>query len=371
MIVAFLILSFIYVSVKVYSFYIWKEENPPLSEDSSFQDLSILIIARDEEKQIKSCLTSIVDNSYPSDHYEIILIDDHSTDRTIACAQSLNISNLRIIELSHHLSGSDLTAHKKAAQKLGVELATNGIILQTDADCFVPRTWIQTMSSYLDEHRFVTGPIKITGKGFLSNWQLYDGLLTVLGTFAGIYKKLWYSSNAGNMAFYKSDFNEFVNKGYSPGASGDDIFFVNFLASQNSKIAFANTKSAVVSTAAEPTASSLFSQRLRWATKTKAYPNNGIQILMASVFIFYAIVLLLFLSLPFLTTQLLYFLVIGVFIKWITDLILLVPSSDFFNEKYSLIFSPFFSMVHLIYVVIIGCAGLVMKEYKWKGRQVS
>ena len=370
MIFFFLFLSLIYITVKVYSFTLWRHRTIRKNNQDVVRPLSILVIARDEEELIKACLSSIVANQYPSESYEIILVDDHSSDRTVAYAESLNIQNLRVVRLSEYIREDDRVAYKKAAQKLGVQLANNEVILQTDADCIVPEHWIRTMMTYLNGHRFVTGPIKITGKGFLSLWQLYDGLLTVIGTFTGIQKRWWYSSNAGNMAFHKADFLNFIAEGYSPGASGDDMFFVNYLASQKYDVAFANEKSAVVTTQAEPTFRSLFQQRLRWASKTTAYNKNGIQILMGFVFLFYLILVLLITAIPFLSTQLLMILLAGVVIKWITDLLLLTYSSGFYDENYSLGLSPFFSIAHMAYVVVIGCAGLIVKSYQWKGRQV-
>jgi len=43
---------------------------------------SIIIPARNESNNIVGCLQSILNNNYPKDLYEIIVIDDHSTDNT-------------------------------------------------------------------------------------------------------------------------------------------------------------------------------------------------------------------------------------------------------------------------------------------------
>ncbi len=44
--------------------------------------ISIVVCAFNEERLLKSCLESLAGQTYPSDKYEIIIIDDESTDRT-------------------------------------------------------------------------------------------------------------------------------------------------------------------------------------------------------------------------------------------------------------------------------------------------
>src|SRR5690606_25850998 len=50
--------------------------------------VSVLIPARNEAEHIGQCLQSILDNDYPEDLVEIIVIDDYSTDRTASIAQT-------------------------------------------------------------------------------------------------------------------------------------------------------------------------------------------------------------------------------------------------------------------------------------------
>jgi chlorobactene glucosyltransferase len=49
-------------------------------------EVAIIVPARDEAANIGRCLQSLVDQSYPSAHLRIVVVDDHSTDRTLEIA---------------------------------------------------------------------------------------------------------------------------------------------------------------------------------------------------------------------------------------------------------------------------------------------
>jgi cellulose synthase/poly-beta-1,6-N-acetylglucosamine synthase-like glycosyltransferase len=53
------------------------------SGDSLTLKISIIIPARNEEKNIGALLEALQNQTYPKELYEIIVIDDHSEDRTV------------------------------------------------------------------------------------------------------------------------------------------------------------------------------------------------------------------------------------------------------------------------------------------------
>ncbi len=63
---------------------------PPAAGASSFSTrISVLVPARNEAANIAACLDSLFQQSYPTSLYEVIVIDDHSTDRTREIIHSL------------------------------------------------------------------------------------------------------------------------------------------------------------------------------------------------------------------------------------------------------------------------------------------
>jgi len=94
--------------------------------------ISVVIAAFNEEKLLPQCLQSLNKQSYPKDHYEIILVDNGSTDSTASIGTKL---------------GADVYSYTKiqacgASRKFGASKAKGSIIAFTDADCELPPDWL-------------------------------------------------------------------------------------------------------------------------------------------------------------------------------------------------------------------------------------
>ncbi len=109
--------------------------------------VSILIAARNEEQRLPHCLDSLLRSQYPAEKFEIIVIDDRSTDQTRNIAESFARQHpqVRVISISWRLENM---SGKASALSQGISYARGEIILMTDADCQVPPSWIHQMVSY-------------------------------------------------------------------------------------------------------------------------------------------------------------------------------------------------------------------------------
>jgi len=109
--------------------------------------VSILVAARNEEKNLPACLESLVGVEYPHDLLEILILDDGSTDRTLEIARRYEARYpiVRAIGLRRRVQG---LSGKASAICQGIEYSRGDIILVTDADCTVPRSWVRTYVSY-------------------------------------------------------------------------------------------------------------------------------------------------------------------------------------------------------------------------------
>jgi cellulose synthase/poly-beta-1,6-N-acetylglucosamine synthase-like glycosyltransferase len=66
-----------------------KEYHPSKkSPENNLPFVSIIIAARNEEKNIGNCIQSIIDQTYPQNKFEVIITDDHSKDNTVYIIQS-------------------------------------------------------------------------------------------------------------------------------------------------------------------------------------------------------------------------------------------------------------------------------------------
>lgn len=346
-----------------------KEWSTP-NDFSPARFLSVIIPARNESKDIVACLSSIHENNFPLDSYEIILIDDHSEDDTSALATSLSIPNLTILKQEKGRQG------KKQALKLGIQESKGELILTTDADCVYDKEWLGTMVSFYENHqaKLITGPIAFSEPaGIFQKFQALDlnGLMVI--TAAGIQTEKQFMANGANMLYSKSIFEE-VNgfRGNEHLASGDDMFLVHKVSELYPEdVHFVKAKASGVSTSAEASLLSFLDQRKRWATKTTHYTDRRLLLVLTSVFLLCLTIVLNIFVFSFFNPLFLFIGLFQLFIKMILDYLFLSNITNYFGTR-SLMKSFFpANLMHLIYICYSGVTGLFGGKYEWKGREVS
>lgn len=95
--------------------------------------VSIVLAGKDEEDNIEACVRTLLDQDYPN--FELIVVDDRSTDRTPAILARLAAEypdRLQVIRVSSLPAG---WFGKHNAVRTGMEKASGAWLLFTDADC--------------------------------------------------------------------------------------------------------------------------------------------------------------------------------------------------------------------------------------------
>lgn len=103
-------------------------------------NISVVIPAFNEEKRIASCLKSL--QSQTVEPYEIIVVDNNSTDKTSEIAKSMGAKV--IIETHKGVS---------YARNKGFREAKGDIIARTDADTIVPSNWIESINAHFEKDK--------------------------------------------------------------------------------------------------------------------------------------------------------------------------------------------------------------------------
>ncbi|MHA2028997.1 MAG: glycosyltransferase, partial [Candidatus Kariarchaeaceae archaeon] len=112
---------------------------------SQLPTISIVIPANNAEQTIPTCLDALIHQTISSKSYEIIVVDDGSSDRT--CAQVMAYPNVRLFRQQN--------AGPSAARNLGVHNSKGEIVLFTDADCEPTSDWIEQMIAPFKEEEIV------------------------------------------------------------------------------------------------------------------------------------------------------------------------------------------------------------------------
>ncbi len=104
--------------------------------------VSIVIPALNEERVIGRCLEALTRLDFPKDSFEVVLVDNGSTDRTVDIARAFSPA-LNIAVLSK--PGLKISAMRNA----GVARSRGAVLAFLDADCVAPPDWLKTATALL------------------------------------------------------------------------------------------------------------------------------------------------------------------------------------------------------------------------------
>ena len=339
--------------------------------------VTVVIPARNEQQALPALLQSLRQQQYPSHLWELIIIDDHSTDDTLRILQEAAASwpQLKVMELAKiPLPENASSAFKKRAIQAGVEQATGKLIVTTDADCIFHPRWLHTLASFYEDHgaKFIAAPVLIKARHkLLDVFQTID-FLTLQGiTGAAVYKKMHSMCNGANLAYEKAVFEEvrgFEQIDHLP--SGDDMFLMHKIYKKYpDKVFYCKSTDAIVETAPAPDWKAFIHQRIRWASKADSYDDKRI---------FWALLLVycsnlgfpILLILGFWKPLAFFFLIILLLAKVLIEFPFVNAVAIFFRQqrwmRYFLVLQP----LHILYTIIAGWLGK-FGHYEWKGRTVS
>jgi cellulose synthase/poly-beta-1,6-N-acetylglucosamine synthase-like glycosyltransferase len=341
--------------------------------------ISVLIPARNEAAHIGSCIESLCLQTYPKHLYEVVVIDDHSTDQTSQIVKglhypSLTLNCLRLSDLSDQ-PGATL-AYKKLAIETGIRAATGDLIVTTDADCLFHPGWLATLAAFYEQKdaKFIAAPVKIgdpAKPGFLSVFQTLD-FITLQGiTGAAVYKKFHSMCNGANLAYEKRAFHEVDGfKGIDAIPSGDDMLLMHKIYDKYpDAVFFLKSPRAIVSTRPETTWKGFFHQRVRWASKADRYDDKRIFRVLLLVYVLNASFLILAIAACW-NLWWLWVLVMGLLAKTILEFPFVYTVAGFFNQRSLMRWFPLLQPFHIVYTVFIGWMGK-FGSYRWKGRTIN
>ncbi|WP_114789898.1 glycosyltransferase [Niabella yanshanensis] len=335
---------------------------------------SIIIPARNEAHNIGALLDSILSQTYSRDLFEVIVVDDHSTDATAAIVDGYE--GVRLIQLKE----DHINSYKKKAIETGIAAAKNEWIVCTDADCMVSPDWLNVFASFIDDKNpvfvaapvsFIAGASKGKKESVLYIFQALD-FLTLQGiTGASVAGKKHNMCNGANLAYKREVFYEVEGfKGIDTIASGDDMLLMHKIWKRYpEQIGYLKSKEAIVETEAAPTWKSFFNQRIRWASKATSYDDKRIFIVLLLVYLFNcsfpALLILSVFNIIYL-----YAFLIFIVLKTLVEVSFVEKVSRFFNRRHLLKYFFFFQPLHIGYTIISGFLG-TFGSYEWKGRTVK
>ncbi len=368
------VLLILYILLLVYYRKGWKAIQlfrPQVSEVKSLF-ISVIVPARNEALRIPRLLDSLKSQGYPAALFEVIVVDDFSADQTAGIVTDYPMQNLFLLSLQDFVD-TPINSYKKKALEQGIARAKGTLIVTTDADCFVPATWLQYIAACYHQYQpqMIVMPVWMEHISSLELFQSLD-FMTMQGiTGASLQLNAHSMCNGANLAYCKTAFNEVGGfAGIDHLASGDDMLLMQKISDRYpGKISYLKAAEVIVRTPAMHTLNTFINQRVRWASKSRSYPDFRITIVLALV---YALNLsLCFYPFTFLNGGgNIKFWLLALVAKTVVELYFLIPVARFFNKEKDLYFFPLFEPFHIMYIVTAGWLGL-SGSYKWKGRKVK
>ncbi len=264
----------VYALVAVFIILGLRRQTPPVEIDrSALPFVSILIAARNEEANLPGLFASLRNLNYPVSLFEIIFIDDDSTDRTrsLAREQLAYFENLRII--SPWIKYPRLNGKANALQN-AMQQARGQFVFITDADCTVPADWIRRHLGHYSADTAMVGGITVLknttpNKRLFYHLQSQDWLYLLCSGSAAAAWGLPFSIVGNNMSFRRQAYN--LSGGFEQIGSSvvEDYALMSAFQKCGLPIKLCTDSAIVVTSSPVAGLHEFLSQRKRWAAGAK------------------------------------------------------------------------------------------------------
>lgn len=326
--------------------------------------ISVIVCAKNEEKNLSELIPLLLKQNHPK--FELVLINDSSTDNTLEVMRQFQQSDgrIHIVDVENNEA---FWANKKYALTLGIKAAKYNHLLFTDADC-VPASdnWIQEMSRQFSSSKsIVLGYGKYQSKkySFVNLMVCYETLLSAIQYFT--YAKLGspYMGVGRNLAYTKDEFfrvKGFIN--HMQINSGDDDLFIKDAATSKNTVISTNPQSHTISKSPKNLAE-WFRQKRRHVSTSTHYKFKH-QFLLSLFFLSKLIFLLLTPILFFwIEIQLMLPIVISYFV---INCLIIGFSARKLKEPQVVYFVPFLEIFLVLFQMSIFIANSISKPNHWK-----
>lgn len=327
--------------------------------------VSVVVAFRNEAENIERLILSLKNQTYPTETFEVILINDHSGDGSEIKARELcnNLPNFKVF------NNPILPGGKKSALEAGIRKASYELIIITDADCTFQSEWINTLAGFYHDEQpdMIIGPVDITcNPGFFGKYQEAEFLsLIASGVGAAAAAKPIFC-NAACFAFKKSLFFQMNDPLNQKVISGDDTFFLHAVKKMpDKKIRMVKSYKALATTRGFSSVHDYMNQRRRWVSKSIHYRDRDVIYTAGVVFL---VNLCVIISAVLLAAGLNFWLFPLFFCgKACNDFFMVRDYMQFCQKRASPTEFLIFSVMHPLITLWISIVGLV-KGYYWKGR---
>lgn len=356
-----IIIQFLYFVVVFRKFSFSK----PAISNSKEVSVSVIVCAKNEAENVRNFIPILAEQNYKN--YEIVLIDDASSDETLDVFEAFEkqYSNIKLVKVENNEA---FWGNKKFALTLGIKAATKDYLLFIDADCYPEsKNWISIMTANFNNQKTIVlgyGAYEKIRGSFLNKIIRFETLLSAIQYFSWANSGKPYMGVGRNLAYKKSEFfrvNGFIN--HMKILSGDDDLFVN-QASNNSNTVTCYSKDSFTLSKPKTNFADWFTQKRRHISTAKHYKffdklQLSIFYLSQISFFVLAISLIIFNFEPIFVISLIIF-------RYLFSWIIFAEGAKKLNEKDIIIWYPILEIILIITQLRLFFANIFSKPALWK-----
>tara|TARA_B100000508_G_scaffold141054_1_gene145685 strand:+ start:12378 stop:13532 length:1155 start_codon:yes stop_codon:yes gene_type:complete len=328
--------------------------------------LSVIVPFRNEKQRIGPLLTALGSQTLPTKNFELLFIDDQSTDQGSKLVEQFIQANPSFSSKLIHIPQGTLGGKKKAIE-IGMNQAKGNYVVQTDADAIPSDNWLRSIHSYVSNSGIDLVVLPVFIHSDHSTLGEFDSMeyssLQAIGM--GMAAQKFPILCSGTNLVYQKSFYQQVKPGRNDEnqLSGDDIFLLQAAIKGEYKIGQLLNSEVMVQTNCNTTFNDFISQRKRWAFKNKSIKDpvyQGVTILGLATNL---MILLMFFSTPKLAS-------VYLLIKALVDYLLL--STYYASIRKSIGISSFIinSILYPLYLAYLIIVTYSTKN-SWKGRNAN
>ncbi|MDO9547781.1 MAG: glycosyltransferase, partial [Candidatus Marinimicrobia bacterium] len=337
-----------------------------------YPQLAVVVAARNEEANIRQTVESLAAQNYPVERYEIIVVNDRSSDKTGVILEKLQdvVPNLKVITITE--CPPDVSP-KKHALIQAVKTIKYPFILTTDADCIHSPDWLCSYAGLIEKNLGVATGVTVFHLNehrsrFEKVWQNMQSIeyMSHQIVLAGaIGHNVGFSANGNNMMFNRQLYDDYEHDPLQKKViSGDDFFIIQTAEKKHYCLKFNLHPAGTVHTLPQRSLRDLINQRARWSSKI-GKASAPVLLFSTNTFFYYlGLTLYPFILLFFPRFWLSFVALFG--IKVLCDTFYTIYGYKKFGQKLNPLYYILTELVHAPFIVIVAVIGSLF-GFTWKG----
>lgn len=267
----------------------WRERKKRIAYDmpSLFTPfVSVVVPARNEENNIENCVLSLMQSDYPPERFEVVIVNDRSTDRTGDILQALHerFPNLVVHNTIDDRTNINLQGKPRAVHQ-GIMRSQGEFILMTDADCTVPPTWVSAIAHTFQNPRIglIASYTLAKGSRLFDLMQMLEWLInnTMASAGVGLVQPLGCFGN--NLSVRRSVYDELGGYPNIRFSLTEDLALLQAVIATGYEARYICAHETKIDTLPCPDVGAFIKQHHRWVNGGKALGWRGAAFVMSSV----------------------------------------------------------------------------------------